>query len=210
MMARPGPFPSARADSARLSRRTSEANPLDSSKGVARAICGRYTAATLAPAIWIVKQRRTRPTGSGSRVLEPSAEEVRLQHGHRALPARGVVAAKVEVDGRDLRLDGSPQCPADIRHQRKQVHPRQLARIVPAEVRSAEGSPQVLVELRLLCRVAQVKARVVIAAELVVDDAQSGAVIDEVLAQQIVVARHCRQRAGADRALDLGDGRQPG
>ena len=48
--------------------------------------------------------------------------------------------------------------------------------------------------------VAQLEARVVVAGELVVDDADDAAGVDEVLRQQVVVARHGRQRCRGQRA----------
>src|SRR5439155_26021909 len=133
------------------------------------AICDRYTGAE-------------RSTMGALRQIaglrHPAPQVVGAEHFERALPATHVVASEVELDPRDSGLDGSPKRPADVGHEREQVHPRQLSCIRSAEVGLAQRCPQVLVERRLLCRVAKVEARVVVAAQLVVDDPQRGPVVD--------------------------------
>src|SRR5207247_591742 len=164
------------------------------------AICDRYTGAESSTTLAL------RQIGC---LCHPAPKVSRAQHPERPLPAPRVVAHEVEVDCRDLRLDRAPQRPADVRHEREQVHARQLPRIPPAEVRLAQGGPQLLAELRLLRGVAQVEAGIVVAAQLVVDDAQRRPVVDEVLAEEVVVAGRHRQRGDADRALDVAHRRQP-
>src|SRR5947209_20132554 len=106
---------------------------------------------------------RVRRGGFGQPLLQP----VGAQDFNRPLPASRVVAAEVEVDRRDPGLDRAPQRPADVGHQREEVHAGELTRIPPAEVRLAERGPQILVELGLLRGVAEVEAGVVVPAELV-------------------------------------------
>src|ERR1700693_2270796 len=98
------------------------------------------------------------------------------------------MGAEVKLNRRDPGLDGAPQRPADVRHEREEVNARELARdlsaVLAPEVGQAQLSAQILVELGLLCGVAQVEAGVVVSAELVVDDPERRAVVDEVLAQK--------------------------
>src|SRR5205807_1401933 len=143
---------------------------------------------------------------SAVRLVDPPFKVPGLEDVQGPRPPAGVVAGKVEVDGGDLGLDGTPQSPADVRHQSEQVETGELAldlsSILPPEIRLAQGGSEVLVELRLLSGVAEVEARVVVPAQLEIDYAQRGPVVDEVLAEQVVVAWHGRQRRGSDRALD--------
>src|SRR5438552_16412334 len=73
---------------------------------------------------------RVRRGGLGQPILEP----VGAQDFNRPLPASRVVAAEVEVDRGDPRLDRAPQRPADVGHESEQVHPCELPRVAPAEV----------------------------------------------------------------------------
>src|SRR5207249_68463 len=105
-------------------------------------------------------------SGSGPRagLSQPDLESIRFHYIQRALPARRVVAREVVIDGRDPGLDGAPQRPAHVGHEREQVHTGELLSVMVAEVRLAERSAQVVVEDRLLSGVAEVEARVVVAA----------------------------------------------
>src|SRR5207249_4708034 len=141
--------------------------------------------------------------------VHPTRKPPRPEDLERALPATGVVAPKVVVNSRDLGLDGPPQGPSDVGHKGEEVHARELPPVAFAEVRLAKGGTEVLVELCLLRGVAEVEAGVVVPAQLVVDDSQSYAVVDEVLAQQVVVAGRQRQRRDRNGSLDVGDLRQP-
>src|SRR5207245_9856573 len=123
--------------------------------------------------------------------------------------ATGVVAPKVAVNSRDLGLDGPPQGPSDVGHKGEEVHARELPPVAFADVRLAKGGTELLVELCLLRGVAEVEAGVVVPAQLVVDDSQSYAVVDEVLAQQVVVAGRQRQRPDRNGPRHLADPRRP-
>src|ERR1700682_1243789 len=143
----------------------------------------------------------------GGCLVEPDGKPARVQNLERPLPAARVVIDKIEFDARDLGLDGAPKRPADIRHQSEQVHSRELPRVVVAKVSAAECSAQVLIKFRFLGRVAEIEARVVVAAELVIDDAKRLAIVDEVLAQQVVMAGTGGKRANAVRLFDRRDRR---
>src|SRR5205085_8552783 len=81
---------------------------------------------------------------SGCGFAQPDLEAVGVHHRHGARPAACVVALEVVVDRRDLRLYRAPQRPAHVRHEREQVHARQLSRLGPPEVRLAQDLAQVL------------------------------------------------------------------
>src|SRR5437870_5751348 len=57
-----------------------------------------------------------------ARLSDPLVQPDRLEHLERPPPAARVVAVEVELDGRYLGLDGAPQGPSDVGHQREQVH----------------------------------------------------------------------------------------
>src|SRR5437773_2915480 len=179
------------AEGLRLLSRKPKPLPTPLVRPFAPPICERYTGGTLAPRGTAVKARSEPygllPASRGReetlslggtprrRFPNPGVHPDRLEHLERPPPAAHVVAVEVELDGRYLGLDGAPQGPSDVGHQREQVHPGQLPSIVPAEVGGAQGGSQPLVELRFLGGVAEVEAGVVVAAQLVVDDAQRNA-----------------------------------
>src|SRR5256886_3534078 len=129
----------------------------------------------LSGAVWytpkVSSEIRTLSRALTSRLPQPACNAIRLHDRKGPIPSRGVVVGEIEVQRRDLGLDGPPERPADIRHQGEQVHPGELLPVQPAEVRPAEDGSQGIVKVRLLRCVAQVEARIVVPAQFVVDDA---------------------------------------
>src|SRR5215204_7796815 len=87
-----------------------------------------------------------------------------------------------------------PQRPAVPRHQPEQPGPGDLVAQVLAVVAVDEHLELLETEQALAPDVAQLEARVVVAAVLVVDEPEPVAVVDEVGREQVVVARHGRLR----------------
>src|SRR2546421_3233452 len=116
----------------------------------------------LSGAVWytpkVSSETRTLSRALTSRLPQPACNAIRLHDRKRPIPSRRVVVGEIEVQRRDLGLDGSPQRPADVRHQGEQVHSGDLLSIQPAEVRLAQHRAQRLVQVRLLRRVAHVEA----------------------------------------------------
>src|SRR5437660_3985535 len=105
---------------------------------------------------------RTLSRARTSRLPQPGCNAIRLHDRKRPIPSRRVVVGEIEVQRRDLGLDRSPERPADVRHEGEQVHPGELLRVQPAEVRLAQDGAQPIIKARLLRRVAQVEARIVV------------------------------------------------
>src|ERR1700736_355481 len=147
---------------------------------------------------------RTLSRALTARPPQPPGQAVRLHDLERAIPTCRVVAGEIKVQGGDLGLDRPPERPADVRHQREEVHPGKLPSVRPAEVGLAQNGSQLVIETRLLRRVAQVEARIVVTTQLVINDPQGVPVVDEVLAQQVVVTGHARERPNPDRFFDVG------
>ena len=116
-------------------------------------------------------------------------------------------APEVVVDLRDLLLDRRPERPAHVGHEGVQLHAGEEAVVSGAEVRLAEDCSQVVVELTLLRCVRELEGRVVVSRVLVVEQPERRAVVDVVLGEQVVVARHRGSGVHAHRALDVGDRR---
>src|SRR2546423_2229612 len=161
----------------------------------------------LSGAVWytpkVSSEMRTLSRVLTSRLTQPGCNAIRLHDRKRPIPSRGVVVGEIEVQRRDLGLDGSPERPADVGHEGKEVHPGELLPVQPAKVRLAQHRSQLIVEARLLRRVAQVEARIIVPAELVIDDPQALPVVDEVLAEQVIVTGHVGERPNPDRPLDF-------
>src|SRR5579859_758435 len=141
------------------------------------------------------------PTRSHRR--QPFPKLIRVHLTRRAGPALHRPAPKVEINRRDLRLDGRPQRPAHIRHDHLHLHPRQPVRFGGAKIGGAHLRLASVVELLLLAGVAQLECRVIIAAVLKIDQPQRLPVVNVVLRQQFVVARHHGQRPARQGAFDL-------
>src|SRR5256714_10850450 len=167
----------------------------------------------LSGAVWytpkVSSEIRTLSRARTSRLPQPGCNAIRLHDRKRPIPSRRVVVSEIELQRRDLGLDGSPERPADVGHEGKEVHPGELLPVQPAKVRLAQHRSQLIVEARLLRRVAQVEARIIVSAQLVVDDPQALPVVDEVLAEQVVVTWDAGEQANSDRPLDFSEPRQP-
>ena len=132
----------------------------------------------------------SQPSNSGPSIAPSRASNV---------PRRSL---EIEVDRRDVRLDGAPQRPADVGHDHLETHPGQQGRGGVAEVGRAQLGDLGVVVPELLGGVAELEGRVVLAAVLLVDDPQPLAVVEVVLGEQVVVARDGRQRMDGQRRLD--------
>src|SRR6266550_6965358 len=146
---------------------------------------------------------RTLSRALTARLPQPAVKAIRLHNLKRPIPSGRVVVGEIEVQRRDLGLDGPPERPADVGHEGEQVHPGELLPVQPAEVRLAQDRSQRIIEARLLRRVSQIEARIVVPAQLVIDDPQAVPVVDKVLAEQVVVAGHAGERPNLDRPLDV-------
>ena len=110
---------------------------------------------------------------------------------------------EVEVDVRDAVLDRRPERPAVLRHQPPEARPRHLVAQRPAVVVADQLLQLVERQVRLAPHVAELEAGVVVPRILVVDQPELAAGVDEVLGQEVVVARHRALVADAHRLLDL-------
>src|SRR5438046_1096298 len=144
---------------------------------------------------------RTLSRARTARLLQPTFEAIRLHEIKSPIPSGRVVVGEIDVQRRDPGLDRPPERPADVRHEGKEVHPGQLLRVRPAEVGLAEHGPQVIIKARLLGGVAQVEARIVVPTQLVIDDSKPATVVDEVIAEQVVVTGDYGESANIERTI---------
>ncbi|GAA3408121.1 hypothetical protein GCM10018952_04080 [Streptosporangium vulgare] len=140
-------------------------------------------------------------------VDEPSEPRVvQVPYGLRELVGRLGLVVEVGV-GRLLLeqsvVHGEPERPGQVGHDQVEPDPGGESPVVDAEVGAGQPDGEVGVVVGLGRDVAQLEGGVVVPGELVVDDPDLGAAADEVLRQQVVVARHRGQRIGGERPFDL-------
>src|SRR5215470_4912095 len=114
-------------------------------------------------------------------------------------------APEVEVEVGDSVLDRAPERPAVLRHQAPQPCARDLVAQRPAPVGGDELLELLEREVRLAPDVAELERRLVVAGVLVVDEPHLATDVDEVLREEIVVARHRLFRLHAHRTVELAD-----
>src|SRR4029077_956227 len=132
------------------------------------------------------------------------AREVRpVERLERALVLLHAPAPEVEVDRRHAILDRGPERPAVLRHQAPQASASDLVDERAAVVVRHQLVELLEREIGLAPDVAELEHRVVVARVLVVDQLEAVAHPDEVLGQQVVVARDGALVAHGHRALDL-------
>src|SRR2546430_3597984 len=102
---------------------------------------------------------RTLSRAGTARLPQPAAKAIRLHYLKRPIPSRRVVVGEIEVQRRDLGLDGSPERPADGGHEGEQVHPGELLPVQPAEGRLAHDRSHCIIEARRLRRGSRSEAR---------------------------------------------------
>jgi len=98
-------------------------------------------------------------------------------------------------------VDREPERPGDVGRDEVQSHPGQQRRTAfGPEVGRGQPLRLIVVEVGFRGDVTQLERRVVVPGQLVVDDAyRSRALLDEVLGQQVVVARHRSRRLAGER-----------
>src|SRR5262249_38896287 len=143
--------------------------------------------------------------------LEP-AREFRGIHGRFGPgPPVGAVRGEIERDARDGRLDRGPERPAHIGDDHVEADARDQRGSGGAEVRGAEIFHAGVVVVQLPARVAELERGVAVATVLPVDQTKPGGLLDVVVSQEVVVARHARERGdrqGRSDPLDDGSARR--
>src|SRR6195952_1442688 len=140
------------------------------------------------------------------RRLEQPLELRAVELGDRPVVLLHAPLPEVEVDRADRALDRSPEGPAVLGHQSPEPGPGHAM----TEQLSVVGLHQLLellgAQVGLAPEVAELEAGVVVAGVLVVDQPDLVAVVDEVLGEQVVVARHGALVVHGEGALDVGEG----
>ena len=113
------------------------------------------------------------------------------------------VGDEIDIEGADALLEDAPHRLAEIGHDPHQRQPREA---IAARRAAVVGRQQVRVlvagQLVVDAEVAEIEERVAHPGVLPVDDADPGAVVDEVRVEQVVVTRPQLERVGQAGELD--------
>ena len=139
-------------------------------------------------------------------VLEQLPEAGTLHLRDRPLVVLHRPFPEVVVERTDGVLDEAPQRPAVLRHDRLEPGAGHLLGPGAAVVRGHQLLEVLVVEPALCPGVAELEAGVVVAGVVVVDQPDLLAVVDEVLGEQVVVARDGALVVHGQGSLDLGEG----